>query len=327
MRRIGLAAAALAGAAQGADLADKPVIAPPPAWVIPAALTADTGKADEAAVRILLQDQQVRLTAEGEEVYTETVMRVQTPQGLQALGTITLPWKPDTSTLTVHKLHIVRAGKVIDVLANGNGFTVLRRENGLEYAALDGVLTAVIQPEGLEVGDEVDVALTIRAHDPVLAGHPDGSLGGWANVPVAHVRSRAIWDTGLAVRWRATDGTPPVRERTAGGTTEISLAADDLQPILYPKDAPPRFALPRLVETTSFASWADLSALFDPLYINAAALKPESPLKAEIARIAALSPDPAVRAEAALALVQDRVRYVFLGINDGGLMPAPADLT
>ena len=50
-------------------------------------------------------------------------------------------------------------------------------------------------------------------------------------------------------------------------------------------------------------------------------------MRNEIAAIAAQSPDPRIRAEAALSLVQDRVRYVFLGMNDGGLLPADAETT
>ncbi len=168
MMRVALASLALsmgtAGAAAAPAVPDKPVIAAAlPAWVRPAPLPADVGKPDESALRLLLTDQQTRLEPNGAEAYSETVMRVQTAQGLSALGTITIPWKPDTGTLTVHKLNIVRDGKVIDLLANGPGFTVVRRENNLEYAMLDGVLTAVIQPEGLQVGDILKVEPDRRA--------------------------------------------------------------------------------------------------------------------------------------------------------------------
>jgi tetratricopeptide (TPR) repeat protein len=50
-------------------------------------------------------------------------------------------------------------------------------------------------------------------------------------------------------------------------------------------------------------------------------------LQAEIKRIAAASPDPAIRAGLALQLVQDNIRYVFLGDNSGNYVPAAADLT
>src|SRR5205085_4692270 len=71
----------------------------------------------------------------------------------------------------------------------------------------------------------------------------------------------------------------------------------------------------------------ELSALMDPLYVKASTLRPGSPLHAEIARIKAESADPKTRAAAALALVQTKVRYLFLGMNLGGYVPTDADVT
>jgi tetratricopeptide (TPR) repeat protein len=307
--------------------ADKPIIGPPPAWVRPVELPADTGKPDESAVRLLLSDQQMLLLPNGSETYTETALRVQTSQGLSALGTLTLAWKPDLGTLTVHKLRILRDGKSIDLLAGGPGFTVVRRENNLEYAMLDGILTAVIQPEGLQVGDILDMATTTKTSDPTLGGNSEGLILLGPAARAAHYRARLIWPDNLPIRWRQSEDMPPARVRKADGRTELGLAMDDVQPQIVPKDAPPRFAMTRRIEATSLKSWNDLSALFAPLYAKAATLKPDSPIKAEIARLAAASPDPVHRAEAALALTQDRLRYVFLGMNDGNLVPADADTT
>jgi tetratricopeptide (TPR) repeat protein len=307
--------------------ADKPIIGPPPPWVRPNELPADTGKPDESAVRLLLSDQQRLLLPNGNETYTETALRVQTAQGLSALGTLTLAWKPDLGTLTVHKLRIIRDGKVIDLLAGGPGFTVVRRENNLEYAMLDGILTAVIQPEGLQVGDILDMATTTKTSDPTLGGNSEGLILLGPAARAAHYRARLIWPDKLPIRWRQGEGMPPVRLHKADGQTELSLAMDDVQPEIVPKSAPPRFSLTRRLEATSLKSWNDLSALFAPLYAKAATLKPDSPIKAEISRIAGASPDPVRRAEAALALTQDRLRYVFLGMNDGNLVPADADTT
>jgi tetratricopeptide (TPR) repeat protein len=82
-----------------------------------------------------------------------------------------------------------------------------------------------------------------------------------------------------------------------------------------------------VVEASDFTSWSELAALQAPLYGKAATLPPQGPLQAEVARIKALSPDPKIRVEAALALVQDRIRYVALSMGDGGLVPADAETT
>jgi tetratricopeptide (TPR) repeat protein len=80
-------------------------------------------------------------------------------------------------------------------------------------------------------------------------------------------------------------------------------------------------------ELSDYASWNELSAVLAPLFDKASTLAPDSPLKAEAAKIKAASTDPKVRAAAAFHLVEDQVRYVFLGMDLGGYVPADADVT
>ena len=64
-----------------------------------------------------------------------------------------------------------------------------------------------------------------------------------------------------------------------------------------------------------------------PLYDKAAVIPAQGALRTELERIQNLSPDPKARTEAALALVQDRVRYVALAMGAGGYVPADAETT
>ena len=67
-----------------------------------------------------------------------------------------------------------RDGQVTDVLKNAS-FEVLRREDQLEAARLDGILTAVLRVPDLRVGDELEVDLTTFSSDPGL-GHNEAGL-------------------------------------------------------------------------------------------------------------------------------------------------------
>jgi tetratricopeptide (TPR) repeat protein len=306
---------------------DKVDLGPAPSWVQPAVVPADNGVPTEAAVRILLTDWQFNFSASGDEGYFATQLRVQTPQGLAAAGTLSLPWNPATDALTVHKVHIIRGGQIIDVLANGQAFAVLRRENSLEYATLNGVLTAVIQPAGLQVGDTIDLAYSLKRSNPVLPGTSEWIAGGWPNVPIAHLRVRGRWTAPTSMRWKASDSMTGVRETHRGDTTEVTAVLDDPVPLLPPNGAPARYRLGRRIEFTSFKSWTQIGAQMAPLYVRAATLSAQSALSAEIARIRAATTDSGARAMSALALVQDQVRYVFLAMNEGAWVPADADVT
>ncbi|WP_374943457.1 DUF3857 domain-containing protein [Sphingomonas sp.] len=269
MRGMTVAAVVVAAVSSGAYAADKapadkPVIGPAPAWVKPVAAAAPA-KADEAAVRVLLSDQQVALEPGRQTVYSALTLKIQTPQGLAA-GNISVPWRPETDVLSVHKLLIRRGAQVIDVLASGQTFTVVRREQNMESATLDGVLTANIQPEGLQVGDILEFAASVTSSDPVMQGHVEAIAGAWNGFPIGRAHLRMQWPAAVPVRVRATGSLAVPKPVKAGGTINVEWTTDGVEPVAPPKGAPPRYRIGRLVESTDFASWADLSALMAPLF-------------------------------------------------------------
>jgi tetratricopeptide (TPR) repeat protein len=117
------------------------------------------------------------------------------------------------------------------------------------------------------------------------------------------------------------------RPVTRGASKTLEITEQDVQPIVAPKGAPPRFSIARLGEATDFGSWADVARLMAPLYRKAEALPAAGPLHDELEKIRASSNDPKIRAQKALELVQDRVRYVALEMGQGGYVPADAEAT
>jgi tetratricopeptide (TPR) repeat protein len=320
---VSLAAVAWAGAASAADL---PVYAPPASWVKPIPLTAPAA-ADPAPVRFLLLDAQAKLGPEQTEVYSDVALQILTPEALQA-GNINLSWNPATETLIIHHVRVLRDGQVLDLLAAGQTFSVLRRETNLEKSALDGRLTAALQPEGLQVGDVLEFAITRQFRDPTLQGHSEIEGQVPSVIPIEHLHLRHIYPSALPVKWRETEGLDPYKLTTVpGGDSELVLDMTKVEAPKAPDGAPSRYGFTGVYQVSDYADWNEVSRMLAPLYAKAAALSSTSPLRAEAAKIAAMSPDPKVRAAAALRLVQDKVRYVFLGMNLGGLVPADADLT
>jgi tetratricopeptide (TPR) repeat protein len=316
----------LAGFLGVAQAADTVEYGPPPAWVKAVTVPKPDGSMAEAPARLLLRNYQLKFHARGTELYVESHIRLQTPQGLQSTGNVVLPWKPETDVLTVHKCQLLRDDKVIDVLALGQKFEVLRREDNLEYAALDGVLTAVLQPAGMEVGDVLNLAFSIRRESSLISA-PEMVLSDLAEAPALRVETRAVWDKSVPLRWRATQDVKGARELRVGKEQELTWSADNVEPLAQPTNVPARFWRYPALEFTTYASWNEVSKTLAPLYASAATLKPDSPLRTEARAIASATSEPVARIESALKLVQDRVRYVFLGVGDGNLNPANADLT
>jgi tetratricopeptide (TPR) repeat protein len=297
-----------------------------PAWVKAVATPKDDGAVPDAPARVLLRSYQLRFGASTTEWYVESYIRLQTPQGLQAMSNIVLPWKPDTDVLTVHKCQLLRGDKVIDLLAGDRKFEVMRRENNLEYAALDGMLSATLLPEGGEVGDVLNLAFSIKRESGVIKG-PELVLNDFADGPNARIEVRAAWDKSVPMRWRASQDASGAKETRVGSDLEVTWVGEKVELLDQPDNVPARFLRLPEIEFTSYKSWNDVSRTLAPLYAQAVTLAADSPLKAEARAIAAGSPDPVARIEAVLRLVQEKVRYVYLGMGDGNLKPAAADVT
>ncbi len=305
-------------------LAQEVERAPAPAWVAPQAREPLPATADDAPVRVLAIDDQVRLDAEGVHAYYSRRIQVQNRQGLPYVSTVSAVWSPPRETLQVHAVRILRGDQVIDVLAEQD-FQVLRRENNLESSMLDGQLTATLQPRDLRVGDILETAFTVHDTGGVLAPHREHFASLSSGFVVDRYRLRASWPSSQALNVKATAPWSDVRPRRAGDDWTFEIDARQLAPERRPDNLPGRFLLTRMVQFTDFAEWSAASALMAPLYEQAALLEPDSPLRDRIEQIRTAYATDAERAAAALRLVQDEVRYLSLAMGEGGYVPTAAD--
>lgn len=298
----------------------------PAEWIRAQAFAETTPVTTNDPARLALQDYQVRIGAGGSESFVHSVIELRTPQAL-SLASLKVSWDPSTDDVTIHQVLLRRGTTVIDVLARGDKFTILRREPGLEVSMLDGRLTATLQVEGVQVGDFVEFAYSIRHKDPVMQGRAE-SMVSLNRGRISRLYLRQVWSNDRPVRWSATGLF--AKPKITRGPTETELLVDlkDVDPpAAPPAGAPGRFQSPGRVSTTEFKDWGDIAAVMAPMYDQAVKLAPDSPLRAEVAKIAAATTDPKRRTDAALRLVQDQVRYLYLGMDLGGYTPASADVT
>lgn len=321
-----LAAALALAAADLARAADKPVFAPPEAWVEIAPIPAVKSQPSGPALETLLDDSQTRYGVDGDEFYNRRVVRIARTEGLAGQVMRDVSWDPETQSVAVHALKLIRGGKTIDILRDGAKMEVFRRETNLEKAMIDGRLTASIQIPGLQVGDVIDWSFTLTARDPVMAGRSQGFSRISIDGVVGRLRIRNLWPDAKPMQWRAGPAFRPVVTHK-DGWSELLIDQAAFTTPRYPVGAPARYWWPAEVQISQFKDWGEVSALMAPLYAKSETVAPNSPLKAEIARIKASTADPKARAAAGLQLVEDQTRYLYLGLNSGGYTPAPVDET
>jgi hypothetical protein len=294
---------------------------PVPDWVVPSELM-PVPEGASGLIFIRRQDVVAHLDDQGQAQYLGYRTRLLHPNALQ-LGNISIAWNPASGPPVVHMINVHRDGTMIDVLKNAS-FEILRREDQLEAAKLDGVLTAVLRVPDLRVGDELEVGLTTRSNDPTLAKNDSGILFLLPSPQPGRFRLGLSWDEGQKPHVRMT---PDMAAVARTGDRRIDVLLDNPAALTPPKDAPMRYQWQRMVEFSDFADWAAVSRHFAPLYAKAAQIPEGSPLKAEARRIAAAHVRPLDRAAAALKLVQQDVRYIYVGLGSGNLTPATADET
>ncbi|UYY59906.1 DUF3857 domain-containing protein [Sphingomonas sp. S2-65] len=308
-------------AAGAAHAGDKPLYQAAPAWVS-AAPEPDVAKLTDADPAIIILDQQQRVSDGQLWSYTDQAVRAVSAQMLSDVGQIKLPWQPDAGDLIIHRAQILRGREVIDLVAGKQPFQVLRREEQMEQRQLNGLLTATLQAEGLRVGDVLRISFSTTSRDKALQGNVQAAQGLLTDPARAKfARARLSWPVGTALGWRTyVDGLKP-QVVAKGGFNEIEIPLPLAKLPELPADAPVRYRKLPILEASSFADWASISRVMAPLYKTDGLIAPGSPLAAEVAKIAAKSTDPRVRAAAALRLVQDEVRYLFNGMDGGNYVP------
>ncbi|MGH6786524.1 MAG: DUF3857 domain-containing protein [Novosphingobium sp.] len=268
------------------------------------------------------QNTQAHLSKTGQRTFIASLIRILDTNAL-ALGNLSLSWNPAAGTPVIHAVRVHRDGTARDVLADVK-FEVLRREDQLEAATLDGILTATLRIPDLRVGDDLEVAYTLPSQDPTLGSDDSGLLFLVPAPPPGRFDLRLTWDSGHEPQLRHTADLAAMLKRDERG---VSIAADNPTSLSLPKDAPPRYTWVRVLEYSDFATWQSVSSRIAPLFSKAAALSKDSAVKREAITIAAASLGEKARAAAALKLVQQQVRYVYVGLNAGNLTPASAEET
>lgn len=175
MRKSVLAAIGMMIAASqpalGAD--DQILRAPAPDWVKPSGLL--PVPADAAGLMFIRRnDVLVHLDKQGQLNHYGYRIKILHQNALE-LGNLSIAWNPSAGAPTVHVIKVYRGDAVTDVLKSAS-FEVLRREDQLEEASLDGILTAVFRVADLRVGDEIEVGVTVRTNDPTLKDIVSGIL-------------------------------------------------------------------------------------------------------------------------------------------------------
>lgn len=282
---------------------------------------------DTAAAELLIDNQ---FWFEGGTVYHyfDRVIRVDSPDVLTSEGTLQAQWLPDKGDLVVNSLQILRGDEIIDLIAGGTEFEVLRREQNLESRLLDGQLTATLAVPGLRIGDILRLAYTVSNKDQAM-GKEMQETHYLFHEPyqVGKARVRASWPEGEQMFWQAGPDVDGFTQATENGVTSLSIDLPLARRKDMPYDAPMRFHRSPILSIGSFTDWQELSRVMEPHFTKAAVIEGGSDLAGKVAGIMAATSDPMERAVLATRMVQDEVSYLMNGLDGGNYLPQTAEHT
>ena len=306
-----------AAAAQDGEVA----IGPAPTW----AALSDALPVPEGQTGILFvrrQDLEVNLDAKGQSTFVAARTKL-LQSGALELGNVVISWNPAAGAPVVHAVKVHRDGVERDVLAETK-FEILRREEQLETSMLSGELTAILRVPDLRVGDELELAYTLREEDPVFGPDSFGVLALAETPPPGRMRMALSWAEGHAPRIAVPDG---LKEFARMSGNRLEIRADNAPIKTAPKDSPPRFFWHRIAQFSDFKTWESVSRRIDGLFAEASQIDGGSSIVQEASRLRTASDNDLDRANAALDLVQRQVRYVYVGLDGGNFRPASAEQT
>ena len=271
----------------------------------------------------LLDDTQVDLSGPERAWHCHYAERVMTNAGSERAAQFSVAFDPSCETVEVHFVRVRRGGAVIDH-CKPEAFEVFRRERSLERLVFDGRLTVHLVIPDVRPGDVVESAYTITGGNPILHGRHGAWIAfewGQAMLETRHrIRTRAD----RPVHVRALNGAPAPEVTEADGITDMRWRMVRRQAVEVEDLAPPWEISRAEIQITEYESWAEVAALFTPLYDTSQDLPDE--LRAAVARIAETCATPALRAAEVLRFVQSNLRYLALSIGEGGLQPRPIEV-
>ncbi len=315
---VALAAAAPATAGEEVQYGEVPV------WVG----TLDIDAAIAANEDIVLYDRQIRLDGGVVTRYTDIAYDINNTQALQNNGTLQFSWLPDKGDLTIHRLHLIRDGEVIDLIEQGVQPEVIRRERELERRSVDGELTAVVAVPGMEVGDVLRMSTSTTLRDQALQDEMQAVEGMVAEpTRLGFGRMRILWPEDSDIAWGTMGDLETPEVSLTGGNNVIEIALPIEKPEEWPTDAPTRFTAGPALQFGTFQDWEEVSRVMAPHFTVEGAIEPEGEISAEIARIMAATNVPVERAALALQSVQDEISYLANGMDGGNYLPQSPEET
>lgn len=295
----------------------------PPSWVRAVAVPHDVQAPSSQVLsgsHMLLYDRQVRIDGPRTADFSHFATQALNEQGVAAISNIEIVFDPTYQTLTLHDVRVHR-GQQVQNRTSALKVDILRREKGLDFATLDGRVSAHIVLNDIRVGDIVQYAYTIGGKHPTLGEHDAGLQQLAFGIPIEHMFLRVLLPARRDFKLAVSNGGPAPQRSAIDGHTELIWSRDKVPAMPVEADAPGWYVPYPVAQWSSFADWRQVARWGEALYRSPESLTPA--VLGKVQTIATAHAGPAERLAEALRVAQRDVRYFGVQVGVSSLRPAP----
>ena len=232
-----------------------------------------TTAAAEPVTGVLLHDRQIRITADGDDRYEHTVLRVSGARIIDGGTQVDVPVDPRFQELVIHALRLTHrsdAARIFSPAQLRAQLQVQPREAEPRKRELNPQLRISIQVPDVHAGDVLEFEYTVHSHAAgipgALAGHYAAQWPSGGDEPVRRERLHVSWPAGRALQFRIIGGTHGAAPQIVTHAGELDLQWQRLEPPATEPDTPRWFERSSAVQLSDFADWSLVAAFLAPQY-------------------------------------------------------------
>ncbi|MEZ8149083.1 DUF3857 domain-containing transglutaminase family protein [Enterovibrio norvegicus] len=296
---------------------------PMPDWVSPvSAIPTFDEKGHHYDQQYLLVDKQLNLSVTEPVMYKRYTSKVVSIKGVESASQISIDFDPAYQHVLVHRLNIVRDGKVIDRKKSAKT-SQFKREVDLDALLYNGEETLHIVLDDVQIGDIIDYSYTLTGYNPVFGDHREWYIkSGWAtsvaltNTRIIVPKNSPITVTNLESKGKGTLTTSQQSNTTVYRYREENGLYD------FDESEQPRWYNPYpYLHISSYKDWQDVVNWALPLY---QATPDDDEVQALVSDIRDTYPaDIKRQVVAAIHFVQNNIRYLGEENGIGSHKPRP----
>lgn len=292
-----------------------------PKWAAPLLDIPATARKDPVVIRLAETQAWV---GDNHAVLLNRAIQVNEQSVLGVIGQFGIDYFPAYQKLHLHRVAILRGGKVMDRTATVST-RLLERETRFDAGMYGGAVTLQLLLDDVRVGDTLWTTYSVEGSDPVFGKQWSGDFSWDTGLPLERRSLTVFHRQDRPLYWRQLgdfQGAPLTPVISHQGDIEtLRFEQRSLEAVESEESTPSGYQPGRSLQLSEHHDWNSVAVWANSLFPPAPASAALQAVTAQLRKEAT----PAAQASAALRWVQDEIRYFSVSIGENSHRPQAPD--